>query len=500
MLQTADYVVVAMYALVVAALGYTAKRLVKNVEDYFTGGRRVPWWMAAISHHVSGYSAFAFVGYASVAYTTGFAIWTLFAVPCFIALTIGAFVWAPRWSRLRVQTPVEYLERRFNNSVRQVFAWSGIGVKFIDEGAKLYSLSVIVHVVTGWPLTHVIVGCGIVTIAYLFLGGFWATVLTDFLQFFVQFGITLVLVPLALKAVGGWSAMWDKLPDGMSEPFGGTITPAFVAVYLIVIILSYNGGTWGLAQRFYSIGRAADAKKAALLSASLYLLYPLAIYTPVWAARLIVGPIDQPEHAYVLVAEKLLSSISPGFLGLFVAAMFAATMSMIDSDLNSLAAVFTRDIYERNFRPNSQSRTLIRVGMLATIVLGALTIASALLTIQLQGAFRAMIEWFAAILGPVSVPLLFGMLYSRTTWRGALGAWGAGFATFVFVKYGVPGLFGVTTGFPVYTGAELFVTFLVFYIEGLRGRRSAEEERRVRELFDQLAGKAATAEVPRTVA
>ncbi len=488
MLQSADYVVVAIYAVFVAALGYTAKRLVKNVEDYFTGGRRVPWWMAAISHHVSGYSAFAFVGYASVAYVTGFAVWTLFAIPCFIALTLGAFLWAPRWSRLRVQTPVEYLERRFNNKVRQVFAWSGIGVKFIDEGAKLYSLSIIVHVVTGWPLTSVIVGTGIITIAYLFLGGFWATVLTDFLQFFVQFGVTLLLVPLALQAVGGWSSLWNHLPSTMSQPFGGSITPVFVAVYLIVIILSYNGGTWGLAQRFYSIGKAGDAKKAALLSASLYLLYPLAIYTPVWAATMIVGPIPQPEHAYVLVAERLLSQVSPGLLGLFVAAMFAATMSMIDSDLNALAAVFTRDIYERNFHRGSADARLMRVGIAATVVLGALTIASALLTIQLQGAFRAMIEWFAAILGPVSIPLLFGMLYSKTTWRGALGAWAAGFATFVLVKYGVPAWFGVATGFPAYTGAELLITFLVFFAEGRWGKRTAAEEERVAELFAQLRG------------
>ena len=488
MLTPVDYVVVAIYGVLVAGLGYAAKRLVHNTEDYFTGGRKVPWWMAAISHHVSGYSAFAFVGYASVAYTTGFAIWTLFAWPCFVALMIGAYLWAPRWSRLRVQTPIEYLERRFNNTVRQVFAWSGIGVKFIDEGAKLYSLSMVVHVVTGWPLQQVIVGTGIVTILYLFMGGFWATVLTDFAQFFVQFSITLVLVPLALKAVGGWSTMWNSLPEGMGSLFNGSITPWFVFVYGIVIILSYNGGTWGLAQRFYSIGRAKDARKAAILSGFLYLLYPIAIYTPVWAARLIVGEIPNPEQSYVLVAERLLKGLAPGLLGLFVISMFAATMSMIDSDLNALSAVFTKDIFERNFMKSRNDRLLLKIGVIATIVLGALTIESALLTIKLQGAFKAMIEWFAAILGPVSIPLLFGMLYRKTTWKGALGAWAAGFVTFVFVKYAVPGWFGLSTGFPEYTGAELLVTFAVFYIEGMVSRRTPEEEERVQALFRQLEG------------
>ncbi|HNY92061.1 MAG TPA: Na+:solute symporter, partial [bacterium] len=204
LIQTADIVVILIYALFMGYLGYYAKRRVQNVEDYFAGGRKVPWWMAAISHHMSGYSAFAFVGHATIAYMSGFSIWTFFAVPIFIAMIIGARVWAPKWVRLKVITPVEYLEERFNLGTRQLFAWSGIGIKFVDEGVKLYSLSVIVHVVTGFSLELVIVACGLVTMFYLLFGGLWATMLTDFAQFIIQFSVTLLLVPLVLNAVGGW--------------------------------------------------------------------------------------------------------------------------------------------------------------------------------------------------------------------------------------------------------------------------------------------------------
>ena len=85
-LSNADYGVILIYTILVSLLGYYAKRKVKNIEDYFAGGRSVPWWMAAISHHMSGYSAFAFVGHATVAYMSGFSIWTFFAVPIFIAM------------------------------------------------------------------------------------------------------------------------------------------------------------------------------------------------------------------------------------------------------------------------------------------------------------------------------------------------------------------------------------------------------------------------------
>ncbi|MBN1542934.1 Na+:solute symporter [candidate division KSB1 bacterium] len=486
MLTKIDIGVVVFYGVLMGFIGYYAKRLVHNSNDYFAGGKRVPWWLAAISHHVSGYSAFAFVGLGTLAYGSGLSAWTFFAPPIVIAMIAGAFIWAPRWSRMQILTPVEYLETRYNNIIRQLFGWSGIGLKFIDEGVKLYSLAIIVHVATGWPLPQVIVVCGVVTIAYLFFGGLWATMLTDFAQFIIQFTITLLLVPMVLSRVGGMSGLYYQLPVDQRGLFSPEVSPSFLFVYLFVIILSYNGGTWGLAQRFYSIGKPRQARKAALLSASLYLFYPLAVFIPMWAAHSLIGPIDNPEQTYMLVAQKILPSIAPGLLGLLIASMFASTMSMIDTDINALSAVFTQDIYHRNFHRTASEKHLLRVGMCATVVLGALTIASALLTIHLQGAFKAMVEWFAAIMGPVSLPLLLGMVLRKPTWRGALLAWLSGFAAFIFFKYGWPLVTGLQSTFALYTGMELLISLVVFLAEGMIGKRSPEKERQVQEFFAQF--------------
>jgi solute:Na+ symporter, SSS family len=273
-----DFTVITIYMLGVAFLGYIAKRMVKTPEDYFAGGKRVPWWIAAVSHHVSGYSAVLFVAHASQAYEWGLPMALLvFSTP--LAMAIGSVLWAPRWSRLKILTPVEYLERRFNVGIRQVFAWSGMAVKFVDEGIKLYSLSMIVSFCTGWQLEWVIVACGVVAVAYLAFGGLWATMLTDFMQFFVQYSITIAMIPFVLAMAGGWSGIWEVQPERF-VPFGGRITPAFLLVWLVVITLSYNGGTWGLAQRFYSIGKPREATKAALLSGSLSLVYPFVVFIP----------------------------------------------------------------------------------------------------------------------------------------------------------------------------------------------------------------------------
>lgn len=107
MLTGIDYAVIVLYFVGVAAIGWVASKRTRGLNDYFAGGHNVSWWLAGISHHVSGYSAFAFVGYASLACRVGFNVWTVFALPVFLAMLAGAYVWAPRWVRLRVISPAQ---------------------------------------------------------------------------------------------------------------------------------------------------------------------------------------------------------------------------------------------------------------------------------------------------------------------------------------------------------------------------------------------------------
>jgi SSS family solute:Na+ symporter len=211
--------------------------------------------------------------------------------------------------------------------------------------------------------------------------------------------------------------------------------------------------------------------------------------------------VKEPQEAYVLMAQHFLPGILPGLLGLFIAAMFAATMSMVDSDINALAAVFTKDIYSRTINPRAAEGVLMRVGLIATAVFSMVTIACGLIPAHSEGAekaFNVMVNWYAALLAPVAIPLLFGMLYRRATWRGALAAWVGGFATFVLAKYILAPLVlpwdltqspGKEWAWTFYTGAELIVAFGLFFLEGLISRQTPEEQERVDELFAQLAGR-----------
>lgn len=499
MVGALDWVVVAAYMALMLGAGIYAKTLVKNSEDYFAAGRRMPWWLAAVSHHMSGYSAFAFVAYAGFAYRAGLTAYIVFSVLCAIGVCIGAFVWAPRWARLRVVTPVEYLEQRFNNAVRQTVAWSGILLKFLDEGAKLFSLAVAVNVCTGWPLDRIIVVSGVVAIAYVLLGGLWADALSDLLQCVVQFGVTFLLLPVVLVKAGGWGGLWSH-PN--APPFSLT-SPEWplerILIYGVVVTLSYSGGTWGLAQRFYSVKGAAEARRAALFSALLFLVYPLVLFIPVWAARVLLPPLEgsAADRAYMLMVGTYLGRAVPGVLGLFAASMFAATMSMVDSDINAMAAVFAKDIYQRQFARGSGERRLLLVGIAVTTVLGAVTVASALAILwvpALKGPFDAVMEYFAGLLAPISVPLLLGMVNRRATWRGALGALAGGVLAWALCRFWVypawvaPIYPGKGAAWVVSTGAEMAVSFGIFLLDGVVSRQTPAERARVEALFAQLEG------------
>ena len=130
---------------------------------------------------------------------------------------------------------------------------------------------------------------------------------------------------------------------------------------------------------------------------------------------------------------------------------------------------------------------MIGIGMISTVIFGLLTIVAALVTIHMEGAFNTMVEWYAAILGPISIPMLFGMIFRKPTWRGAILSWAAGFVTFGLVKYGLGAITGTEIPFALYTGLELFVSFAVFYFEGYINEQTDEEKMRVNELFERIS-------------
>lgn len=439
-----DWAVVGAYFLVMVWIGVWAKSRVKDSKDFFAAGGKMPWWLSGISHHMSGYSAAVFVGYAAIAYTEGFVLYVWWALGITFAMVVGAFFFAPRWPRLRqrlgIISPLEFLKVRYNVPTQQLLAWSGTALKLFDVGAKWAATAILLNVFTGAPLWLGIMLTGSVTLIYCTIGGIWADALTDTGQFLIQFVAAIVMFGAAISALGGGLSsvftMWERLPEGNASLFSGQYTLLFVMVYLLINTLSYNGGTWNLAQRFIASPTGSDARKAALLSAGLYLIWPLVMFFPMWAAPLLLPGLDDPEQSYALLTQMLLPA---GLVGLVIAGLFSHTMAMTGSDANAISAVVTRDIIPALWkrRGTVTTRTELIIGRITVFSFIALSMAIALGADSFGGVLGLLILWFGGLVGPIAVPMLLGLLpaFKRAGPLAAITSWAVGLGVFVLTRY-----------------------------------------------------------------
>ncbi len=424
-----DVLVIVGYFLLVIWIGLAFRNRVQAPGDYFAGGHRVPWWLAGISHYMSSFSAFSFVAYAQLGYAWGWVSVTLFwvTVP---ACLLGGLVFARRWRQARVITPVEFLERRFNNLIRQLFAWAGIPMKVFEDGLKIFATSLFLATGIGISVKWAIVVCGAVTIFYTLLGGLWALVVTDYVQFLMKSLAMLLLLPLTIWRVGGLRHAFTNAPPGFFHLVNGPYNWIYLMGFVVLIAISYNG-SWSLAQKYYSVRDAREASKAAYLSAALnFLGAPVMILPSMMARQLLPDLIAQNRtaDAYVLLILKVLPA---GMVGVIIAALLATTMATVSADFNSIASVLTQDVYHRLIRPAAGARQLVRIGRSVTMAVGALSVGCALWIAFSgnQSLLELMVTVAGVFLAPSFLPLLAALVSRRLTWKGALLGYSLGIAS-----------------------------------------------------------------------
>jgi Na+/proline symporter len=481
-----DWTVLAGYFVLMVLIGLWSRTKIKTVVDYFTTGGRIPWWLSGISHHMSGYSAVMFVAFAAVAYTYGITVYVWWAVSIGVGVGIGAFLFAARWNRLRakhgVVSPLEYLAKRYNLPTQQVLAYSGAALKVVDIAAKWVAIAVLLNGFTGVPMRWGILLTGVVTMLYATLGGLWADVLTDFGQFIIQAAAGIAMFVGVLSHLDGiptlWK-MWGQLPEGHGSALNGPYTPVFLIAFLFIKTFEYNGGMWNLAQRYMAAPSGSEAKRSALLSSILWLVWPLVLFIPMCAAPLLVPGLAKPEQSYVQLAQLLLPS---GLIGLVLAGFFSHTMAMVASDANVISSVITRDIGPvlwPKLRKLSDVATL-KFARITTFVFVTVSMLIAIITNGQGVVLKIVVDLVAATMGPISIPLMLGLLpwFRRSGSRAAIASWAAGLIVWAVVKWGVG-----STDTTLVVALPL-ATSLVVYV-GL-GLLMPERRESVDELLDSL--------------
>lgn len=439
----ADYAVVASFFAVMISVGVFFGRKQKSMAQFFGGGKQVPWWLSGISFYMCSFSALAFVMYSALAYKFGWLPVTIswLSVP---AVLLGCRLFAARWRRAADTSPLEFIERRYGNGMRQGLMWLGLPMRILDDAFKLLAIGTVVGAGMGFPLHGAIIASGLIILSYTFLGGLWATLVADFIQFFVLMTVVLVLPFLCLAKAGGLASFLEKVPPGFFHWTADKYTWGYM-FFFFLLIFSNLATSWSMVQRYYSTRSEKDARKVGYFVAVLLFVGPPLFFLPAMTARVFLPeiPPERMNEVYALVCKSVLPA---GFVGMVIAAMFSATMSTLAGDYNAVASVLTNDFYKRMLAPDASQKAQMAVARLATILVGAAVIGLTFVMQSAQGAndlFDVTNKMFGIFLPPIAIPMMLGLVTRRISRRGGvaglLGGIAVGLMVFVAGAYW-PGL------------------------------------------------------------
>ena len=417
-LVVADYVLVIGFFVVMLVIGiYFAGRM-RDMKDYFAGGKQVPWWLSSVSYWMSSFSAFAFVALSAMAYKHGFVAVTMWWMIAVLTILTGHLV-AARWRRVATTSPLEFVEQRYGVVMRQGLSYLGGVLIVLDDATKIVAIGMVVSVSLGFPTMGAILACGLIMLTYTLLGGLWAVLITDMVQFVVMLTAVIVLVPLAFSRVGGVAGLVEKLPEDAWALTGGKYTLTYLAVLGFIQLLNLST-RWSLVQRFYAVPSDADARKVCYLAAVLFFVVAPVLLFPAIAASIFLPGVEDPDRIYGLLCRELLPV---GMLGMLVAAIFSATMSSLSSDYNAVASVVTNDVYKRLVVRSASDRHYVAAGRAFTLIVGLVTVGIALAMAKLaEGTllFDVMVV-ILSLLGPSTmIPVFAGLLSRRVSGAGAM--------------------------------------------------------------------------------
>jgi solute:Na+ symporter, SSS family len=423
-LAIADYAVILLYLAAVFGAGFLFTKNNQSGKDFFVGGNRIPWWAAGVSLYMSTFSAWMFTGAASFVYNTGWFGFLYFAIKP-AGFVVGFLLAAVRWRRARISSPVEFVEERYNHRTRVVIGVVMIISMMYWPGQHLASVARIaapaIFPGSEFAVSGLILFFGVFVLIYSVAGGIWAVSMTDVLQFIVLLSVCTVLLVVIFWApdIGGMVAALQTLPAiewSHSYRPGTTYTHWYIIGFVVAGIFGNVVGD--KAQRFFLVRDEKAVKKTGWLAIALFFSSPLLFGIPpligkvLWpeAAQLVAfaGGSKPDESIFIAVVIHYLPA---GIIGLFIAAMIAASMSALDSVWNTVSSIVSIDLYRGHFRPEATQRELLWVGRIVVVFLAISAITMALLIVNSSLGIFTIGNMVLGLVGiPVTIPLMVGLV------------------------------------------------------------------------------------------
>ncbi len=417
MSPTIDTLVILVFSAFVLCIGLVFSRTGINLKSFFAGGESVPWFIGGLSLFMSFFSAGTFVAWGSIAYKYGWVAITIQWTMCIGALFSGLYL-APLWKSTGNLTAAEFIKERLGPQVQKTYIYIFMMVSLFIKGTVLYPVAKLVSASLGYPLMPSTIVMGLFMIAYTAVGGLWAVMVTDILQFVILTAAVLIILPLSFDAAGGISKFQANAQEGFFDLINGEFTLVFIIAFTLYHIF-YIGGNWTFVQRYTSVKDSKSARKVAYLFAGLYLISPVLWMLPPMIYKTINPSLTglDTENAYLMVCQLVLP---PGLLGLMLTGMYFSTSASANTTLNVVSAVFTNDIYKGRINPAASDRKLMSVARLSSWAIGLGMIAIALMVPYIGGLVNVTLSVGAITGGPILAPPIWALFSKRLSGKATL--------------------------------------------------------------------------------
>ena len=472
-LSLLDYAALGVYFGLLVWMGFYFSRREANTETFFLGNRRIPWWAVGISIFGTSVSAITYMTVPALAYT-GDWVFILNSIGILFLAPFIVVYYMPRLRESPVSTAYEYLEKRFNLLTR-IYGSIVFGTFQLGRMAiVLYLPAIALSAATGLNITFCILAMGLLATLYTVLGGIEAVIWTDVIQSVVLvFGAILALVLVIMNIDGGLSAAFTTAAEADKfHTFNWSWDLTTSAVWVAVIGGIFASGYPAMAdqtvvQRYLSTASAREASKAvwtnALLTIPIQLLF-FGLGTALWVFFKSHPTHLDPTLQHDAILPLFVVEMFPtGLRGVLIAGLFAASMSSLDSSMNSLSSVLVNDYYRRFARKATEARALFLAKAL-TLLFGLFGTLSALYvaTINESTIFPLFIKFLGLVGGGLAGLFVLGVFTRRANGSGALvGAVLSGAAVYYAQ--------GTTMHFFLYGMVGFLTSFIVGYLASIIG-------------------------------
>jgi SSS family solute:Na+ symporter len=494
-----DYVLLALYFVLVIGIGYAARRRVSTSLDFFLSGRSLPAWVTGLAFISANLGAIEVMGMSANGAEYGMPTAHYFWIGAVPAMLFLGIVMMPFYYGSKVRSVPEFMRRRFGKPAHLVNAISFATAQVLIAGANLFLLASVVNLLLGWPIWVSVIVAAAIVLSYTALGGLSAAIYNEVLQFMVIVAALLPLTIVGLYKVGGWQGLVDKVSAGPGGPeqvnswpgnqltgFGNNFLSILGLVFGLGFVLSFGYWTTNFVevQRAMAAKSMSAARRTPIIGAFPKMLIPFIVIIPGMIAGVAVTELQGENKAALMAGGSapsgatfndalllLMRDLLPnGMLGIAIAGLLASFMAGMAANLSSFNTVFTYDIWQSYLRKDRPDGYYLRVGRVITGIATVLAIGTAFIASTYANLMDYLQQLFSFFNAPLFATFILGMFWRRMTpaagWIGLVSGTLSAIAVFVLTKTGVwtlPGQGGAFVGAGAAFVVDIVVSVAVSY-------------------------------------